>query len=367
VHVLLIIFFIVVFIQLIFITAFLWAFQKKRKPSIHDVQHGVSVIVCAHDEEENLRELIPQLLSQEYPDFEVIIVNDRSNDNTHDLLRDEALKDVRLRIVTVDHLPPHVDAKKYGITLAIKVARHEIILLSDSDCRPNSNFWISSISECFDESTNIVLGYSPYKKEKGLLNMFIRFETLFTAVQYFSFALLGYPYMGVGRNLAYRKSLFLEGKGFKDVLHITGGDDDLFVNRHATPGKVKTSMEPDSLMFSEPKKTWMDFFFQKVRHLSVGKRYKVSHKILIGLFSLSFLFAWILGLVLLFSSVAIIWVISALLLRTLLLSLTIQVAANRFGHKFEGWFVPVLDFLFVIYYISTGSVALLTNRVRWRN
>src|SRR5690606_33778770 len=122
--------------------------------------------------------------------------------------------------------------KKYGLTLGIKAASHEWILLTDADCRPNSRRWIRSMSRYFDEDTQFVLGFSPYRATAGLLNLFIRFETMLTAIQYFSFGWLGNPYMGVGRNLAYRKSKFLEEKGFNNFLHVTGGDDDLFVNQH---------------------------------------------------------------------------------------------------------------------------------------
>lgn len=364
-YVLLILFFAVLFIQLIYLFCFLGALIKKSKPLQSDNQ-PVSVVVCAHDEEENLRELIPVLLAQDHPQFEVIVVNDRSNDDTYEFLRLESLHDPRLRMVNVDHLPPHADGKKYGITLAIKAAKHDIILLTDADCRPQTSTWITSMCSGFSSETKFVLGYSPYRKENGFLNLFIRYETLYTAMQYISFALMGNPYMGVGRNLAYRKSLFLEVKGFKDILSVTGGDDDLFVNKHGIGNNVAISVGSDSLVLSTPKKTLGNFFDQKVRHLSVGKKYKTSHKLVLGLFSLSFLLTWISGFVLIFSSIELIWVISALIFRSLVLTVAIYVASKRFGHKFEGWATPGLDFIFLIYYLSTGSVALFTNRVKWK-
>jgi glycosyltransferase involved in cell wall biosynthesis len=363
---LLICFLIVVIIQLVYFAAFCAVFRKEVTRTISVEPQPVSVIVCSHDEEKNLRELIPALLQQDHPCFEVIIVNDRSNDGTFDYLREEAQKDSRLRTVYVDNLPAHANAKKYGITLAIRSARYEIILLTDADCLPASSKWIRTMSDAFKPATTFVVGYSSYLKQPGLLNLFIRYETLFTAIQYLSFALLGEPYMGVGRNLAYRKSFFLQCKGFNDLLPVTGGDDDLFVNRHARRENTEVNIEPDALVWSRPENTWRDFFYQKIRHLSTGKRYKFRHQLLLGIFNFSMLATWVMGIALLLTMTELIWVIPALLLRMGIVLLTVSMASKRVGHKFETRGVPFLDFLFVIYYISTGSVALVTKRVKWK-
>lgn len=363
---LLLVFIAVVSIQIIFFSAFIVAWAKLNR-TVSTVSNAVSVVVCAHDELENLRELLPVLLAQDHPEFEVLVVNDRSNDDTYDFLREESARDTRLRMVNVNHLPLHADAKKYGITLAVKAAKHDIILLTDADCRPATRSWITAMSSEFDEQTNFVLGFSPYVKLPGLLNLFIRFETLFTALQYLSMARLGNPYMGVGRNLAYRKSLFLNVKGFNDLLPVRGGDDDLFVNRHAKNKTTKVSTGYDAVTFSKPKQTSYDFFQQKIRHLSVGRKYRSRHKVILGVFIVSFLLAWITGLVQIPFSDELIWIISALVLRVLLLTVAVHLISKRFGHKFELWAVPFLDFLFVIYYISTGTVTLVTKKVRWKN
>ena len=245
------------------------------------------MVVCAHDEAGNLAELIPILLSQDYPEFEVIIVNDRSNDSTFDYLLEQTKLHPRLRMVNVKDTPERVNGKKYGITLGIKAATYEWILLTDADCRPAGRSWISSMSEGFSDQTQFVLGFSPYVRGPGFLNRFVRFETILTAIQYFAFGWLGNPYMGVGRNLSYRKSLFLEQKGFNNFLHVTGGDDDLFVNMYARGKNTRLQLAAESQVFSFPEKTWGAFYRQKVRHLSVGKRYRFSHRFLLGLFSVS--------------------------------------------------------------------------------
>ena len=353
-------------IQVIYFVV-LWISISKKRLNQAVSAHPVSVIVCAHDEEQNLRELIPLLLKQQHPDFEVIIINDRSNDNTYDMLLEETKKDDRLKMVDVKRTPEHVNGKKFGITLGIKAAKHEWVLLTDADCRPDSDQWLRAMSEQFEDDKNFVLGYSAYEKRPGFLNLFIRFETLFTAIQYIGYALAGNPYMGVGRNLAYRKSVFLDNKGFSNFLNVTGGDDDLFVNRHATAKTTAVALGTDALVHSFPKTTLKEFYNQKVRHLSVGKKYRFKHQFLLAVFFVTHLITWFAGIPLLFFSSAILWVGSALIFRMLIVTLTVHQAAERFGQKFELWAVPLLDFLFVIYYISTAPVAFLTKKIRWKS
>lgn len=364
--ILFIIFLVASAIQVIFFIGFLTAFHKKSISSRSEPQ-PVSVIVCAHDEEQNLKELIPLLLRQQHAQFEVIIVNDRSNDGTYDYLLEATKQDNRLRMVQVDQTPHHISGKKYAITLGIKAARYDWVLLTDADCRPETDLWIHTMSTQCEQEKEIVLGYSPYQRESGFLNLFIRFETLFTGMQYIAYAILGNPYMGVGRNLAYRKSLFLDNKGFNGFLGVTGGDDDLFVNQHATSKNTAICVGADSRMTSIPKKTWKEFFHQKVRHLSVGKRYRFKHRLVLGIFSISHLLSWLTLIPLLFVFTGILWVLGAFLLRGIFLMVATHQAAARFGQKFEWWSVPLLDFVFVIYYLSTAPVALLTKKMRWKN
>lgn len=365
-YILFIIFLVAVALQVIYFICFLAAFHKKSIGSALETQ-PVSVIVCAHDEEQNLKELIPLLLQQQHPQFEVIIVNDRSNDGTYDYLLEAIKHDNRLRMVQVGQTPHHISGKKYAITLGIKAARYDWVLLTDADCRPDTALWLHTMSARCESNKEIVVGYSPYQKESGFLNLFIRFETLLTGMQYIAYAILGNPYMGVGRNLAYRKSLFLNNKGFNAFLGVTGGDDDLFVNQHATSKNTAICVGADSLITSIPKKTWREFFHQKVRHLSAGKRYRFKHRFLLGMFSISHLLTWLTLIQLLFVFSSILWVLGAFLLRSILFILATHQAATRFGHKFEWWSVPLLDFVFVIYYLSTAPVAVLTKKMRWKN
>jgi len=353
-------------LQLIYFILFLAGLSKKK--ALHQPQPlPVSVIVCAHDEEQNLRELIPLLLQQDYPEFEVVIVDDRSNDTTFDFLLTETAKDHRLRMVHVNRTPVHANGKKYGITLGIKAAKYNWLLFTDADCRPQGNQWIRSMAAAFGEDTKFVLGVSPYYRKAGVLNAFIRFETLVTAIQYVAFALLGKPYMGVGRNLAYRKSVFMDNKGFNDFINVTGGDDDLFVNQHATPNNTMVCLESESFVFSKPHTSWSAYFRQKLRHLSVGKYYRFGHRLMLGLFAVSWLLTWFLAIPLALEPSTIYWAISGLALRLIVLSILVSSSSKKLGQPFEVWAVLPLDFIYAFYYLVTGLVALVSKKIRWKN
>ncbi len=359
-----VVFFSAVVLQVLFFIVFIIALKRYR-PGGGTPDGGVSVVVCAHDEEENLRELIPLLLDQDHPRFEVIVVNDRSNDGTYDLILEEMRRDSRLKAVQVDRVPDHANGKKYGLTLGIKAASYEWILLTDADCRPSGTGWISTMSDNFDGEAKIVTGFSPYERKAGLLNLFIRFDTWLTGLQYFSFALAGNPYMGVGRNLAYRKSFFLEKKGFNRFLGITGGDDDLFVNQHATSHNLRVEMRPGAVVYSIPKRRWREFFRQKIRHLNAGKHYRAKHRLFLGAFSLTWMFAWLAAIPLFGGSWHPWWIASALVFRIIVMMISVLIMVRRFRLSFEWWAIPLLDFLYAIYYLSTGVAALATKKVQW--
>ena len=273
-----------VFLVQVFI--YLLLFRKVAAYKIKEISGSlepITVVIAAKDEIDNLTRNLPAILEQDYPKFEVIVVDDQSEDGTNDLLAEMALKYPHLKIITIE---PHINdfkGKKLALTLAFKAANYEILLLTDADCVPLSNQWLKTMQAGYrDKKTEIVLGFSLYKKYSGLLNLLIRYETFYTALQYFSLALSGKPYMGVGRNLSYKKSLFFNKKGFSPYLKIASGDDDLFVNMHSTKKNTQVQLTKDSFMISEPKRGWGEWFRQKRRHVSVSKYYKGGDKRRLG-------------------------------------------------------------------------------------
>ena len=267
---------------------FRFAFSKspKAKPSPKEI--GVSILICSKNEADNLKTHIPKWLEQDYDTFELVLVNDASYDDTPSIIDAFAEKDIRITPVHVENNEAFWGSKKYALTLGIKKARYDTLLFTDADCYPKSKQWIRSMSSAFEENTDVVLGYGAYElKKRSWLNMLIRYETLLTAVQYFSYALAGNPYMGVGRNLGYTKSLFFEQRGFMSHMDVASGDDDLFVNEAATKSNTTICYIQDAHTVSEPKTSWKSWFIQKRRHISTATHYKKKDQFLLGLFYLS--------------------------------------------------------------------------------
>ena len=256
----------------------------KRGNVAHTVeQPPVSVIICARNEGENLHRFLPLVLEQNYADYEVIIVNDGSSDDTENIIKDLQKVYHNLYVTNIPQETRIISHKKLAITLGVKAAKNEILLFTDADCRPLTPDWITTMVRNFDDQTEFVLGHGNYYREKGFISKMVAYDTLTIAMQYMGFALLGYPYMGVGRNMAYRRSTFFRLKGFAGFLHIPSGDDDLLVNafgkKHNT--RIEPSLEAETL--SLPKTSFKDWYYQKLRHLSTVDIYKSNSKMWIGL------------------------------------------------------------------------------------
>ena len=257
----------------------------RTHPKKQSQQHPVSVVICARDEDENLARNLPGVLVQSYPSTsEVVVVNDNSVDDSKYILQELKKTFKSLNVVELTQEAKLINGKKYPLSVGIREAKHEVLLLTDADCVPASEYWIQKMQDGYDKEVEIVLGYGAYHKQPGILNKLIRFETFHTALQYLSYALAGIPYMGVGRNLSYKKDLFIRNKGFSSINHIPSGDDDLFINKVATGKNTAVIIDPDAVTRSIPKTTWSGWLKQKARHYTTAKFYKPKHKFLLGLY-----------------------------------------------------------------------------------
>ncbi len=350
-------------IQCIYWLANLIAIQKKSTKTTGR-KKPVSVIVCAHNELDNLKRLIPALLDQDHPDFEVVIVDDRSDDGTYDYLLE--MKEERVKFVRVDHVHDHINAKKYAITLGVKAATHDILLFTDADCHPDTKNWIHSMTGDLTKKETFSIGVSLYNESKGLLNHWIRFESLLTAINSIGFALCGNPYMAVGRNLAYRKSFFLENNPFSRFQNVTGGDDDLVVNHYANKSNTIVSIGKEALSHSIPKITWAEYFHQKIRHISVSKYYRLKDKLLLGLQNITHSIFWIA----LISFAVVVpsyeWIVGICVARTALMVNVAYWTSKKLGDRMNSWLVPIFDILYVLYISVLGTRAIFTKKVKWK-
>jgi poly-beta-1,6-N-acetyl-D-glucosamine synthase len=242
----------------------------------------VSVIICARNEADNLLEFLPYVLEQDYPDYEVIVVNDCSEDHTFEVLGKFLMQYPHLKVSTISKDPKFTHFKKFAQFIGIKAAKNEILLFTDADCQPESYNWIDKMSSHFGSKTNFVLGYGGYMSEKGLLNKYLRYDSMSIAMQYLGMAIRGIPYMGVGRNLAYRRSIFFAKKGFGPHNHLVSGDDDLFVNTNASGSDTCVEFSGDAHTRSVPVKNLSEWIKQKKRHLTTAPYYKFRDKVILA-------------------------------------------------------------------------------------
>lgn len=319
--------------------------------------------MAAHNEAENLKDLLPTLLRQKYDHYEIILALDRCTDHSFEVA--DSFSDKRIRILEINQGPEDYNGKKYAISKAIHQATYEWILLTDADCRPASQNWI----RCFNSKTSpraqIILGLGAYTGSSGVLNALIRYETFQTALNYVSSAISGNPYMGVGRNLAYKKTLFLDTGGFGNFKHVTGGDDDLFVQSHADSTNTRLVLNPEGLTYSSPKRTWREYLQQKTRHMSVGKYYRSELKRSHFLNMTIHLVLWLSFLYLIFNYSDLWRIIGVFSLLLMVKGLFFIRIAKKTGIVYSVLWFPVVDFLFAVLMPLVGTRAVFVKNIKW--
>lgn len=336
---------------------------NRKKPVSNNSAMPVSVIVVAKNEYHNLSRNLPLILEQDYPDFEVVVVNDNSDDDSAELLKTFSDSYEHLNVFTISSNLNFFKGKKFPLALGIKAAKNEILLLTDADCKPKSDKWIYEMQKNFTGKKQIILGYGAYERRKGLLNKLIRYDTLQVAIQYFSFAVSGLPYMGVGRNLAYRKSFFNQTKGFTRHYQISSGDDDLFVNQNSKKSNTGVEYCVKSHTVSMPKLTFSAWIKQKKRHLTTGKYYKTSHKLALGLFSFSQALFFALMITLLIVRYTIIPVAALFLLRLITQLIIYKKSISKLEEKNLLLYTPFFELFFII----VNPLIFLSNLVSKEN
>jgi len=338
------------------------------KPSEELPAEGVpiSVIISARNEAKNLSEYLPSILNQKYPDFEVVVVDDCSFDRSDVVLEDFKGVYPNLKVVTITEHDRFKTGKKFALTLGIKAAKNEHLLFTDADCEPATPDWITRMAANFNGQVQIILGYSPYKPVRNYLNPFVRFETIKTGINYLSAALNGDPYMGIGRNLAYTKSLFFSSKGFAAHMHILSGDDDLFVNQNATPANTVIEINPDAFTYSNAKTSLTDWYRQKKRHFGVGKIYKSRHRRMLSLDALSgFLFYILLTLCLFFNFEPLL-ALGLFMFRLIFQLIIYHKPFKRLNGKDLLWYLPLFDMIYYIYLNIFGLIGALIKTTKWK-
>mgnify|MGYP000014424695 FL=1 len=252
----------------------------------------LSIIIASRNDGKALEENLEFVLNQRYSKFEVIVVNNNSVDHSKQVLSELEKKHHHLKIVEFNNSKHIRPGKKLPLTIGIKAAKNEHLILTDADCRPASQLWLKKMAQGFSNKDDVILGYGPYLKANGILNRIIRFDTAWIGVNYLSFTLSKIPYMGVGRNLAYTKEAYHAVDGFKSHYSLASGDDDLFVQEVAKKSTLGIQIDTDSFCYSPSKKTWSSWIKQKSRHYTTSSKYGFIKKLLLAIYPISLILAW---------------------------------------------------------------------------
>jgi len=338
------------------------AFFKTKKVTQESLP--VSVIICAKNERDNLLAFLPFYINQEYDKFEVIVVNDNSVDDSTDVLRAFQLQNKTLKVVNVPDTDRFYGSKKFALTLGIKAAQYDNVLLTDADCKPATNQWVKLMSQ-YAKKKSVVLGVGVYEKKKGLLNMLIRFETFYTALQYLSFAEAKLPYMGVGRNLGYQTQLFFKNKGFSSHQHILSGDDDLFINEVSTKRNTQIIIDKNAHTISNAKTTYSAWIRQKKRHFISGGHYKSKHKIMLGLLQLSQMIFIGLFVLLAIKIRPVYLIVGVFFVRYIIQMIIFKLSANKIGGKDLVLLSPIFEVFFMVFNPFLVFSNIIIKKVKW--
>lgn len=343
------------FIQLLY---YVIIYNKIHKHNLN-VQNGkvefdatyppLSVIIFAKNESENIRKYLPGILEQDYPKFEVIVINDGSTDESEDTLSALEEKYSHLYHTFTPDTTRYVSRKKLALTLGIKASKYDWLVFTDANCQASSRNWLKLMARNFTPTTDIVLGYSDYEPSKKWFHKKVAFDNLFSAMRYLGYALMRKPYMGIGRNMAYRKEMFFKNKGFSSHLNLQKGDDDLFINEIATRNNTRVETSTDSIMRMQPieyRKQWKE---EKVSYMATSQYYHGIQKYMLGFETLSRLLFYATGIVLIVLGIlSCQWILlgSACLIylfRFIMQAVIINKTAKDFGEKRYYFTLPIFD------------------------
>lgn len=337
---------------------------SSAKNRIEESYPPVSVVIAARNEEYNLQMNLPAVLEQDYPNFEVVVVNNASHDDSGYLLREMVHKYPHLSPVEMKQELNFFTGKKFPLSIGIKSAKHDALVFTDADCKPESDQWLKKMARNFDKNHKIVLGYGRLTAEPGFLNRLIRFDTLHVGMLYLGFAKLGMPYMGVGRNMAYSKSLFYAAKGFISHYSVSSGDDDLFVNRVATKKNCAVEIEQGSVTESVPKLSFRDYCIQKKRHFSSSSFYRFKHSSVLSMISATQWLLYGLTALLLFMDYRVWWIVLLPLFIRLITQLFItKMCMNKLGEKKLLLLSPLLELVLMVLH----PILLLSSQINRQN
>jgi cellulose synthase/poly-beta-1,6-N-acetylglucosamine synthase-like glycosyltransferase len=357
-------FLVVILVQMIYYWMFFsrLAFHKPRKVS--DGKPPVSVIVLARNQYNDLLHTLPVLLGQDYPEFEVLVADDNSDDGSDELLEKLTEQHANLRVVKLTQSLNWFKGRKFPLSLGIKSANHDVLLLTDIQFRPAGKNWISELAGSYSENTEIVLGYATYDTSSKL-NKWLRFMAFYDGLVYLSMALSGRTFKGIGSNLSYRKSLFYRHKGFSSHYVINAGDDELFVNRTATGRNVRIQVSGNSMVKSAKPVSLLQWLAKEKTRLSIRRYFKFSHRALISVFSTSTFLFYLIFILLLLLQIQWPVVVGLFAVRFISQMIIFVLAQKRLSEKNLLLLSPFFEVILVLVDLFIWIRLLLSKKSTW--
>jgi poly-beta-1,6-N-acetyl-D-glucosamine synthase len=324
----------------------------------------VSVIIVVHNQYQLIRQNLPELLGQDYPDFEVLVVDDTSDDGSDEVLEKLAETFSNLRVVKLTQSLNWFKGRKFPLSLGIKSASHEFLLLTDIRFRPEGKNWISQMVAAYTPDTAIALGYATFNTTSKI-NKWLRFMAFYDGMLYLSMALSGMPFKGIGPNLSYRKSLFYRHKGFSSHYVINAGDDELFVNKAATRKNTEIRISADSQVKCTKPMTFIQWLENEKTRLAIRRFFKPGHRMMISLFSATTLFFYALFAAMLVIHVQLPVIIGIFLIRLLSQLVIFGLIQKKLSEKKLLWVTPIFDLALSLIDLAIWLRMLFTKKSKW--
>ncbi len=334
-------------------------FNKKNSDKLinNDLELPVSVIIAAKNEADNIASFLPKVLEQDYSNFEVILINDASTDNTKKCVEAMMQKYSNLRLINLSSSTGKKNALKNGIKKAV----FPNLLFIDADCCPNTKNWIKIMVNTI-QNKDIILGFGGFYPTNNLTNKFVIYDTYLIALQYFASAKIGKPYMGVGRNLLYNKQLWVKANGFSSHKDLLSGDDDLFISEVATIDNTDICINKDAHTMSVSAKKIMEYVRQKSRHITTANRYSLFAKIFTSFDIVTRIIFYLLSIILFFSEF---WLYSIIIIaiRLFVLYITGYNTRKILNSKIEFHYFILFDIFAPIFYF----IVFIYSRLRFKS
>jgi len=351
-------------IQLFYFWVFFSRLAFYRRKNIETRQPPVSVIITSHSELNFLGDNLPFILQQDYPEFEVVVVNDNSDDDTSDFLTQLSLETPNLQVVELKQSLNWFKGKKFPLSIGIKSAKYDFVVLTDADCHPTSSTWLSEIVSASKPNTEIVLGYSTFATTSGI-NRLLRFTAFYDALFFLSMALSGIPFKGNGKNLAYKRQLFYRQQGFISHYIIKAGDDELFVNKAAKKRNTEVMISNDSRVISQKPITLGDWLKKEKTRLSLRRHFRFPHRLLLSLYALTSLLFYGLFTTLLVLHISWIILVPVLMLRILSQWILFGKGTKKLSERGLWFLSPIFEFFIMLTDIILWFIILFTKKNKW--